>query len=58
MLCCAGTYRSGRPRPRASVLRGHIQVGAAAPQGLGEGDPYPVYAGGLGGDAAVIAEGG
>ena len=39
------------------MLRRHIQVGAAAPQGLGEGDPYPVYLGGLGGDALVTAAG-
>ena len=38
------------------MLRWHVQVGPAAPQGRGEGDPDPVHQGGLGGDAPVGAE--
>ena len=40
------------------MLCRHLQVKTAAPQRLGEGDPYPMYPGGLGGDAPVTAEGG
>ena len=40
------------------VLRWHIEVGLAAPHGFGEGDPYCVHLGRLGGDAPVTAEGG
>ena len=35
------------------MLRRHIQVRAAAPQGFGEGDLYPVYLGGMGGGASL-----
>ena len=44
--------------PLGVVLRGDVLVGAAAHQGLREGDPYPVHPTGPGGDACVAAEGG
>ena len=54
----ARAWRSDRSPRLGLVLRWHVQVGPAAPQARGEGDPDPGHPGGFGGDAPVIAKAG